>query len=514
MAQEQSAAEAANYLPVRNDWLARRKEPILEPDLPIIDPHHHLWDRERLALPARRTAGRYQQRPQHRRDRVRAGARDASRRRPGGDAAGRRDRVRQRRRRHERERHLRQDPRLRRHRRARRPDARRRASSRCWRRTCAPAAGASAASATSPPGTPIRTCAIRAIRRRPECSADAKFREGFAVLARLGLSFDAWLYHPQIDELTSLADAFPDTKIVLNHCGGPVGINAYKRDEVFPGWKKSIEALAQAAERLREARRARHAHRAATASRSFPSRRPRRRSPTRGGPTSRPASRRSAPSRACSKATSRSTRARTATRCSGTPASCWRRARAQPRRPTCSSGLRSGFISSTASADCRILATCPPDAVIWLAGEPARLVGCEEHGDPRRCRPADRCGRAACVRPSTCRDRCRLLRCRARPRSRRRPARSRWTRIVARPSSVASTRVERVDRALGGGINRRVRHTRCSARDRRNIDHAAAVRHRSASTASRRRRALGRARSCELALESASVTCSMRRELR
>ena len=30
---------------VRDDWLARRKEPILEPDLPIVDPHHHLWDR-------------------------------------------------------------------------------------------------------------------------------------------------------------------------------------------------------------------------------------------------------------------------------------------------------------------------------------------------------------------------------------------------------------------------------------------------------------------------------------
>ena len=46
MAQATSAAEAANYLHVRNDWLARRKEPILEPELPIIDPHHHLWDRE------------------------------------------------------------------------------------------------------------------------------------------------------------------------------------------------------------------------------------------------------------------------------------------------------------------------------------------------------------------------------------------------------------------------------------------------------------------------------------
>ena len=74
---------------------------------------------------------------------------------------------------------------------------------------------------------------------------DATFREGFAVLARMGHSFDAWLYHPQIDELASLADAFPDAKIVLNHCGGVVGINAYRKDEVFPVWKKSIDALAK-----------------------------------------------------------------------------------------------------------------------------------------------------------------------------------------------------------------------------------------------------------------------------
>ena len=75
--------------------------------------------------------------------------------------------------------------------------------------------------------------------------ADAKFREGFATLTRMGYSFDAWMYHPQLDELTDLATAFPDAKIVLNHCGGPVGINAYRHKEVFPGWKKSIEALAK-----------------------------------------------------------------------------------------------------------------------------------------------------------------------------------------------------------------------------------------------------------------------------
>src|SRR3954451_20209086 len=53
---------------------------------------------------------------------------------------------------------------------------------------------------------------------------DPTFRKGFACLAPLGLSFDAWLFHPQIDELTDLARAFPDSKIVLDHCGGPIGI--------------------------------------------------------------------------------------------------------------------------------------------------------------------------------------------------------------------------------------------------------------------------------------------------
>src|SRR3954462_1093365 len=45
MAEAVPAAHAANYFSVRQDWLDRRKEPILEPELPIIDPHHHLWDR-------------------------------------------------------------------------------------------------------------------------------------------------------------------------------------------------------------------------------------------------------------------------------------------------------------------------------------------------------------------------------------------------------------------------------------------------------------------------------------
>ncbi|MGE5157865.1 MAG: amidohydrolase family protein [Gemmatimonas sp.] len=76
---------------------------------------------------------------------------------------------------------------------------------------------------------------------------DPTFRNGFACLAPLNLSFDAWLFHPQIGELADLARSFPDTRIVLDHCGGPVGIGRYggRRDEIFATWKASIEDVAR-----------------------------------------------------------------------------------------------------------------------------------------------------------------------------------------------------------------------------------------------------------------------------
>ncbi len=76
---------------------------------------------------------------------------------------------------------------------------------------------------------------------------DARFRAGFAQLAPLGLSFDAWLFHPQLAELTELARAFPDTIIVLDHFGGPLGIGPYdgQADAVFADWRRDIDALSQ-----------------------------------------------------------------------------------------------------------------------------------------------------------------------------------------------------------------------------------------------------------------------------
>jgi L-fuconolactonase len=72
------------------------------------------------------------------------------------------------------------------------------------------------------------------------------FRAGLACLSQLGLTFDAWVYHPQIPELTSLAQAFPETTFVLDHIGGPLGIGPYagKRDEVFASWRKNMVELA------------------------------------------------------------------------------------------------------------------------------------------------------------------------------------------------------------------------------------------------------------------------------
>ncbi len=75
---------------------------------------------------------------------------------------------------------------------------------------------------------------------------ETRFHRGFAELAKRGLTFDAWLYHPQISELTQLARAFPDTTIILDHFGGPLGIGPYagKRAEILASWKTAIRALA------------------------------------------------------------------------------------------------------------------------------------------------------------------------------------------------------------------------------------------------------------------------------
>ena len=83
-------------------------------------------------------------------------------------------------------------------------------------------------------------------KRPPHLFMGDAFRAGFAHLARHGLTFEAWCYHPQIPEVTDLARAFPDTTIVLNHLGGPLGVGPYagKRESVFAQWRSDLSELA------------------------------------------------------------------------------------------------------------------------------------------------------------------------------------------------------------------------------------------------------------------------------
>ncbi len=235
-----------SYLPVREDWLAKWNEEILEPDLPIVDPHHHLWDRPewRYLLDeflADINTGHnviatvfVQCRSMHRASGPEAMKPVGETEFVNGIAAMS-------------------------------------ASGRYG--ACKVAAGI-VGHADLTLGAAVEEVLhahiaagggrFRGIRHILTWDEDRSllnpaytppkdlmqstgFREGFARLAPLDLSFEAWLFHPQILELAELASAFPDTKIVLNHVGGPIGIGAYagKRDEVFEVWEKGIRTLAE-----------------------------------------------------------------------------------------------------------------------------------------------------------------------------------------------------------------------------------------------------------------------------
>ena len=236
-----------NYLAVRPDWLARRREDPIDPDLPIIDAHHHLWDRpgwrylfdDYLADIAESghaiTASVFVQcQAMYRGDgpapfRVVgetefvngvAAMAASGRYGPAKLCAG-----------------------IVGHADLRMGEARRcsRSSHPGWRRAL-------------PRHPPHHGLGRRSIVRWIPLSAgppgllrDPAFRAGFSRLAALHLSFDAWLFHPQIPELTELARAFPQTTIILDHLGGVVRAGAYtgRRDEVFGHWSQSIRDLAK-----------------------------------------------------------------------------------------------------------------------------------------------------------------------------------------------------------------------------------------------------------------------------
>lgn len=85
------------------------------------------------------------------------------------------------------------------------------------------------------------------IQKREGLYREAAFREGFAHLGKLGLTFDAWIVEPQLPDVIDLAHAFPDQPICLDHCGTPLGMASYtgKLHERFDIWRRNIRELAR-----------------------------------------------------------------------------------------------------------------------------------------------------------------------------------------------------------------------------------------------------------------------------
>jgi L-fuconolactonase len=85
------------------------------------------------------------------------------------------------------------------------------------------------------PGAPFGLC------------EDAAFQAGVKRLGGRGLTYDTWLYHYQLPELLALARAVPDTLMVLDHFGTPIGVGRYasRREEIFQQWQRDIADVAQ-----------------------------------------------------------------------------------------------------------------------------------------------------------------------------------------------------------------------------------------------------------------------------
>jgi predicted TIM-barrel fold metal-dependent hydrolase len=77
--------------------------------------------------------------------------------------------------------------------------------------------------------------------------ADADFRAGVALLGEQGYSYDTWHYHHQNPAFADLARAVPGTTLVLDHFGTPLGVGPYagQREAIFDAWRRDIEAIAR-----------------------------------------------------------------------------------------------------------------------------------------------------------------------------------------------------------------------------------------------------------------------------
>jgi L-fuconolactonase len=233
------------FLGIRPDWLALHSEPILEPDLPIVDPHHHLWQRpgEPYFLPeliADTGTGHnivatvfVECRAMYRKDgpddRKSLGETEFVNGIAAQSASGGYGKTQA-----------------------------------CLgivgnvdMRFGDRAKGALEAHVALAGGrfkgirnvSPWHASGLRASTATPPegLLRDPEFRRGFVALGQLGLSFDSWLLHTQLDDVIDLARAFPGTTIILDHVGGPIGIGPYegKRKEAFGEWQPKLKELAR-----------------------------------------------------------------------------------------------------------------------------------------------------------------------------------------------------------------------------------------------------------------------------
>ncbi|OZC87673.1 hypothetical protein CH272_18885 [Rhodococcus sp. 05-340-1] len=81
----------------------------------------------------------------------------------------------------------------------------------------------------------------------PGLYRDEDFRRGFAYLAPMGLTFDAFVLAPQLSDVADLARAFPETSIVLDHMGHPLGIgrHAGRMEQERPQWERDMRAISE-----------------------------------------------------------------------------------------------------------------------------------------------------------------------------------------------------------------------------------------------------------------------------
>ena len=236
---------ASMQVVVREDWLSKTVEPILEPGLPIVDPHHHLWTHadETYVLPdlladtgsghdirgtifvqcaeMYRAGGPEEEKSLGETEYVTGVA--------ATSASGRHGKT----------------------------------------RACAGIIGT--VDLTLGDKVPallekhvaiagMRFCGIRnrtAWHPSPEVRSNLvspppgplenpAFITGAKRLAAFGLPLDVWAYHTQLPHVEKLARAVPELTVVVDHVGGPLGVGPFlgKRDEVFPVWKKQMQALA------------------------------------------------------------------------------------------------------------------------------------------------------------------------------------------------------------------------------------------------------------------------------